>query len=56
MIRLEDLQANAAVRGILVELATQSNPGAATHWSTRTRAAELGISAAKRLAPLAPMA
>ncbi len=30
----------------LVELTTQSTPSAATHWSTRTMAAELGISAA----------
>jgi transposase len=30
----------------LVELTTQSNPKAATHWSTRTLAAELGVSAA----------
>ena len=30
----------------LVELTTQAKPGAATHWSTRTMAAELGISAA----------
>lgn len=30
----------------LVELTTQAKPGAATHWSTRTTAAELGISAA----------
>jgi transposase len=30
----------------LVELTTQSTPEAATHWSTRTMAAELGISAA----------
>ena len=30
----------------LVELTTQSKPEAATHWSTRTMAAELGISAA----------
>ncbi|EQD73624.1 tISRso5 ISRSO5-transposase protein, partial [mine drainage metagenome] len=30
----------------LVELTTQSKPSAATHWSTRTMAAELGISAA----------
>ena len=30
----------------LVELTTQSTPAAATHWSTRTMAAELGISAA----------
>jgi transposase len=30
----------------LVELTTQSTPQAATHWSTRTMAAELGVSAA----------
>ena len=30
----------------LVELTTQSQPAAATHWSTRTMGAELGISAA----------
>jgi transposase len=30
----------------LVELTTQSKPVAATHWSTRTMAAELGVSAA----------
>src|SRR5450755_4143410 len=30
----------------LVELTTQSKPDAATHWSTRTMAAELGVSAA----------
>jgi transposase len=30
----------------LVELTTQSKPEAATHWSTRTMAAEMGISAA----------
>lgn len=30
----------------LVELTTQSTPEGATHWSTRTMAAELGISAA----------
>lgn len=30
----------------LVELTTQSKPRAATHWSTRTMAAELGVSAA----------
>jgi transposase len=30
----------------LVDLTTQSKPKAATHWSTRTMAAELGISAA----------
>lgn len=30
----------------LVELTTQTKPQAATHWSTRTMAAELGISAA----------
>ncbi|WP_057392433.1 IS630 family transposase [Pseudomonas aeruginosa] len=30
----------------LVELTTQSKPNAATHWSTRTMAAELGVSAA----------
>lgn len=30
----------------LVELTTQSTPAAATHWSTRTMAAELGVSAA----------
>ncbi|EQD56609.1 transposase, partial [mine drainage metagenome] len=30
----------------LVELTTQSKPAAATHWSTRTMAAEMGISAA----------
>ena len=30
----------------LVELTTQSKPQAATHWSTRTMAAELGVSAA----------
>ena len=30
----------------LVELTTQSTPEAATHWSTRTMAAELGISGA----------
>jgi transposase len=30
----------------LVELTTQSTPDAATHWSTRTMAAELGVSAA----------
>ena len=30
----------------LVELTTQSKPEAATHWSTRTMAAALGISAA----------
>ena len=30
----------------LVELTTQAKPEAATHWSTRTMAAELGISAA----------
>jgi len=30
----------------LVELTTQSKPKAATHWSTRTMAAELGVSAA----------
>ena len=30
----------------LVELTTQSKPEAATHWSTRTMAAELGVSAA----------
>ena len=30
----------------LVKLTTQSTPAAATHWSTRTMAAELGISAA----------
>jgi transposase len=30
----------------LVELTTQSKPEAATHWSTRTLAAELGVSAA----------
>src|SRR5450631_111818 len=30
----------------LIELTTQSKPEAATHWSTRTMAAELGVSAA----------
>ena len=30
----------------LVELTTQSKPTAATHWSTRTMATELGVSAA----------
>jgi transposase len=30
----------------LVELTTQSAPTAATHWSTRTMAAELGVSSA----------
>ena len=30
----------------LVELTTQSKPESATHWSTRTMAAELGVSAA----------
>ena len=30
----------------LVELTTQRKPEAATHWSTRTLAAELGVSAA----------
>ena len=30
----------------LVELTTQSTPAAATHWSTRKMAAELGVSAA----------
>ena len=30
----------------LVELTTESKPAAATHWSTRTMAAELGVSAA----------
>ena len=30
----------------LVELTTQATPEAATHWSTRTMAAELGVSAA----------
>ena len=30
----------------LVELTTQTKPKAATHWSTRTMAAELGVSAA----------
>ena len=30
----------------LVELTTQSKPEAATHWSTRTMAAQLGVSAA----------
>ena len=30
----------------LVELTTQSQPKAATHWSTRTMAAEMGVSAA----------
>ena len=30
----------------LVELTTQSTPAAATHWSTRTMAAQLGVSAA----------
>jgi transposase len=30
----------------LIELTTQSKPEAATHWSTRTLAAELGVSAA----------
>jgi transposase len=30
----------------LVELTTQSKPAVATHWSTRTMAAELGVSAA----------
>ena len=30
----------------LVELTTQTQPAAATHWSTRTMAAELGVSAA----------
>ena len=30
----------------LVELTTQSKPAAATHWSTRTMGAELGVSAA----------
>jgi len=30
----------------LVELTTQSKPDAATHWSTRTMAAQLGVSAA----------
>ena len=30
----------------LVELTTQSKPKAATHWSTRTMAEELGVSAA----------
>jgi transposase len=30
----------------LVELTTQTKPAAATHWSTRTMAAELGVSAA----------
>lgn len=30
----------------LVELTTQSKPKAATHWSTRTMAAEIGVSAA----------
>jgi transposase len=30
----------------LVELTTQGQPAAATHWSTRTMAAELGVSAA----------
>lgn len=29
----------------LVELTTQSQPKAATHWSTRKMAAELGVSA-----------
>ena len=37
----------------LVELTTQSTPEAATHWSTRTMAAELGVSASQRLAALA---
>jgi hypothetical protein len=31
---------------LLVELTTQTKPVAATHWSTRTMAAELGVSAA----------
>ena len=31
----------------LVELTTQSRPEAATHWSTRKMAAELGVSAAR---------
>ena len=30
----------------LIELTTQSKPEGATHWSTRTMAAELGVSAA----------
>ena len=30
----------------LVELTTQGKPEAATHWSTRTMAAEIGVSAA----------
>ena len=30
----------------LVELTTQSKPEAATHWSTRTMAAQIGVSAA----------
>ena len=30
----------------LVELTTQSKPEAATHWSTRTMAAKIGVSAA----------
>ena len=29
----------------LIELTTQSEPAAATHWNTRTMAAELGVSA-----------
>src|ERR1700687_3264772 len=31
----------------LVELTTQAKPTAATHWSTRTMAAELGVRAAR---------
>ena len=37
----------------LVELTTQSKPEAATHWSTRKMAAELGVSACQRHAALA---
>ena len=35
----------------LVELTTQTKPKAATHWSTRTMAAELGVSAASAARP-----
>jgi transposase len=55
--RVRDLQASSATCRVahrrprstsvrLVELTTQTKPKAATHWSTRTMAAELGVSAA----------
>ena len=35
----------------LVELTTQSKPAAATHWSTRKMAAELGVHSSSELPP-----